>query len=292
MGVSIWWMKKVYRSGSYGSFGGGGSRFGGASVSKWMLVILVVVFLVDVIGRGSSEGRLSVYFSMKRGDLLEIWRWGSYPLVNVNLGDWLFTLIAFFVFGPMAERSLGSRRFGVMLVMTTLVGAIVYALLSSGSVVPLSGAGGLAMALLVVVALRYPDQKVRLLLPPVTLSLKTLGYGLIGLLVVMSIAQRADPAESLAHLSGVGVGFLCLKNLSWLDVGVGSIGKKGVGSDVGVQKRKVAKTGGRMRARTELNMKVSKSEAEVNRILDKVSEEGIGNLSDDEREILKFASKK
>jgi len=39
-------------------------------------------------------------------------------------------------------------------------------------------------------------------------------------------------------------------------------------------------------------MKASKREEEINKILDKVSAEGIGNLTEDEREILKFASKK
>ena len=43
-----------------------------------------------------------------------------------------------------------------------------------------------------------------------------------------------------------------------------------------------------MRPRTVVNIK----ETEVDKILDKVSREGIGNLTDEEREILKFASKK
>jgi hypothetical protein len=209
----------------------------------------------------------------------------------------LFTLIAFFVFGKLAEQMIGSRRFAVMLVFTTLVGAAVYALMSASSVSPLTGASGLAMAVLVAVAMIYPDQQVQLLIPPVPVKLKTLVFVLIGLMIVMAIAQRADPAVSLAHLSGVAVGFLCMKNQHWLDLGEKFGKKKSVRRPSRMlNKKRVAKKEAKpkrgMKARTTLNMSVSKREAEVNRILDKVSEEGIGNLTEEEREILKFASKK
>ncbi len=270
-----------------------GSRFAGAQVTKWLLIILGVSFLVDIVGMGSSGGRLMPYVALGNGVLLEIWRWVTYPFVNINIGSWVFTMITFFVFGRLAEQSIGSRRYLMMLIYTTLVGAAVYAVMSSNVLsIVLTGASGLAMAVLVAVAMRYPNQQVRLLIPPVPMKLTTLVYGLIGLLIVMAIAQRADPAESLAHLSGVGVGFLCMKNLKWLDLGSSTKAKK---KRTNSKQARQTKRGGRsrgMKARTHLKMDVSKNEAEVNRILDKVSAEGIGNLTEDERELLKFASKK
>jgi membrane associated rhomboid family serine protease len=280
-----------------GGMGGGGSRFAGAPVTKWILIALVVLFLVDVIGMGDNVGRLMRYFALGGGVLHEVWRWVTYPLVNLQIGSWLFTLVAFFVFGKLAEQMIGSRRFAVMLVFTTVVGAAVYAVMSKSSVMPLTGASGLAMAVLVAVAMIYPEQKVQLLIPPVPVKLKTLVFALIGLMVVLAIAQRADPAVALAHLSGVGVSFLCMKNQHWLDLG-GNLGNKKIVSRPTKRAkkkrafRKDVKPKSGMKARTTLNMSVSKREAEVNRILDKVSEEGIGNLTEEEREILKFASKK
>jgi membrane associated rhomboid family serine protease len=281
-----------------GGMGGGGSRFAGAPVTKWMLIALVVLFLVDVVGMGDNVGRLMRYFALGGGVLHEVWRWMTYPLVNLQIGSWLFTLVAFFVFGKLAEQMIGSRRFAVMLVFTTLVGAGVYAVMSASSLSPLTGASGLAMAVLVAVAMISPEQQVQLLIPPVPVKLKTLVFALIGLMVVLAIAQRADPAVALAHLSGVGVSFLCMKNQHWLDLG-GNLGnKKPVRRTTKMAKKKRAfrkdakKPKRGMKARTTLNMSVSKREAEVNRILDKVSEEGIGNLTEEEREILKFASKK
>ena len=288
-------MKRVYSSNSYQPQRGGsagGSRFAGAQVTKWLLIALVVLFLADILGMGDSGRRLMPHFALGGGVLHEVWRWLTYPFVNLDIGSWLFTLITFFVFGRMAEQGIGSRRFAVMLIITTLVGAAVYAVMSSNSVTPLTGASGLSMAVLVVLAMMYPEQKVQLLIPPVPVKLKTLVFCLIGFLVVMAIAQRADPAVSLAHLSGVGVSFLCMKNLHWLDLGKELGAKKPVKRSAPKKRvaRKEVKRG--MKARTTLNMSVSKREAEVNRILDKVSAEGIGNLTEDERELLKFASKK
>ena len=271
---------------------GGGSRFAGAAVTKYLLIALAGLFLVDILGMGKSVGRLMPYFALGDGVLHEVWRWVTYPLVNLQIGSWLFSLVVLFVFGGMAEQRVGSRRFAVMLIFTTLVGAAVYAVMSSRSLVPLTGASGLALTVLVSMAMMYPEQQVRLMIPPIPLKLKTLVTFLIGFMVVMAIAQRADPAVSLAHLSGLGVSFLCMKNLHWLDLCRNSVKKKSA-VRVTPQKRVAEKEGkAGMKARTTLNMSVSKREAEVDRILEKVSAEGIGNLTEEEREILKFASKK
>ncbi len=265
------------------------SRFAAAPVTKWMLIILGVSFLVDIVGMGDSFGRLKPHFAIGNGVLHEIWRWVTYPLIDFNIGSWLFSMITFFVFGKLAEPAIGSRRFSMLLIYTTLIGAVVYSVMSSTSLTPLTGATGLSMAVLVAVAMMYPDQTVQLLIPPVPMKLKTLVIGLIGFLVVMAIVQRADPAETLAHLSGVGVSFLCMKNLKWLDLGGKKKSKQSAKRKKAAQKS--VKRGSGMKPRTILNMSVSKREAEVDRILEKVSAEGIGNLTDEEKEMLKFASK-
>jgi len=80
-----------------------------------------------------------------------------------------------------------------------------------------------------------------------------------------------------------------MKRMSFLDVGKKNL-KVQKQSKVKVAKVVKKKKVG-MRARTVLKMSESKREAEVNRILEKVSAEGIGNLTDSEKEILNFAAK-
>lgn len=270
--------------------------FAGAPVTKWLLIVLAVFFLIDVSGRSSASlGYVSPYLALDSSVFFQVWRWVTYPLVNLNMGEWLFSVIVLFSFGKLLEPALGSRRYAVLLAFTTLVGAFVYGVMIATSQLPLTGASGLAIAILVAVALLYPEQEVQLMIPPMPLKVKNLVMGLIGVMVVLAIAQRADPASTLAQLSAIGVSFLCMKNKHWLDIGTKKSVRKSTPtrSELPSSKKKVPKEKPRgMKARTILNMEDSKREAEINIILEKVSAEGIGALTEDEREILKFASKK
>ena len=82
------------------------------------------------------------------------------------------------------------------------------------------------------------------------------------------------------------IGFFCIKNQHWLNEGEIIAKKKPVTRSArpSTKKKRVARKVG-MKARTTLNISVSKREAEVDRILDKASAEGIGNLTEVEREI-------
>lgn len=293
-------MKSVYSSHSFdGKPSSKGARFAGAPVTKWLLIILAVFLVIDVSGRNIEQGKIGYllpYVALEGGLLHQVWRWITYPFVSLSMGEWLFSMITLFVFGKFTEQALGSRRFAVLLGFTTCIGAVVYAMMSSigGGQSILTGVNGFAIASLVAMALLYPEQVVQLMIPPIPLKVKNLVIGLIAIMVVMSIAQRADPAVTLSHFSAIGVSFFCLKNRGWLDIGLKKkpSRKKSKSTSLGVKKKSAKKKSVGMKARTILNMEVSKREAEIDKILDKVSAEGIGNLTEEEREFLKFASKK
>lgn len=268
--------------------------FTGALVTKWLMIAIAALFIVDVMGRGSGPGRLEPYLALNSDAFHEVWRWLLYPLVNLNIGNWFFSLISLYVFGTVAEKAIGSRRYGMILLFTTVIGALIYILVSltvdAGSI-PLNGAGGLSMALIVALGMLYPRQKIQLMIPPVSLKLSHLVIGCAVLMIVMPIIMRTGPAEALANLSSIAVSFLCMKNLHWLDLGSKKNKKTKSRKVKKKAKKRVSEVRG-MKARTILNMRESKQESEVNKILDKVSAEGIGNLTEEEKEILKFVSNK
>lgn len=261
----------------------GGSRFAGAPLSKWLMIVLLATFIIDSTGAGESR-RLVPWFALSSSNLAEIWRWLTYPLVDLQLGAWLFGMITLYAFGRMVEQSIGSRRFGVFILLCTLVGVVIFSLASVGSDFQiLSGTTGISFAIITFAALLYPNLTVQLLIPPVPLKLKTLAIGLLIIAAVMMIAQQRNSAVSLAYLSGAGLAYIISCKNQILDIGKSKIHK----SPKKRAKKRAKKKGG-MRPRTVINVK----ETEVDEILDKVSREGIGNLTDEEREILKFASKK
>ena len=267
------------------------SRFSRAPVTKWLLIVLIVILVIDVSGRSdSSAGSLISFLSLSEETSFQLWRWFSYPLVSLDLSGWLFSMLVLFSFGKQLEPNLGSRRFASLLGITTLIGAIVYLVMATEDGTSLSGVSGFAISILVSITILYPNQKVQLMIPPISLKIQHIVGGLIVIMVIMAISQRADPAISLAQLSAIGVSFVCMKNKHWLDLGF--LSKWGQGISKPAKKKPNRKAPRGMKARTVLNMGESKKEEEINKILDKVSAEGIGNLTEDEREILKFASKK
>lgn len=263
------------------------SRFAGAPLTKWLMITFAITFFVDITG-ADDFGRLKPWLALSSGNLVEIWRWITYPLVDLQIGGWLFGMISLYVFGRMLEQSLGTRRFGVFLLLTTVTGSIVFSLMSlQGGLQILTGTNGLAFAIVTLTALLYPNLTVRLLIPPVPLKLKTLAFGLLSISAIMMIAQERNAAVSLAYLSGAGLAYLVSLKMKILDIGKSKVTRmprqKTTKRTSGQTKKKVG-----MRARTKINIR----ETEIDEILDKVSREGIGNLTPEEREILKFASKK
>ncbi len=274
-------MQRVHPTGS--NFSSASSRFTAAPLTKWLMIILVASFVIDITGAGDF-GRLKPWFALGSGQLVEIWRWVTYPLVDLQVGSWLFGMITLYAFGRMVEQSLGSRRFGVFLLLCTLGGALIFSL---ASVQPrlqiLTGTTGLALAIVTMTAILYPTLTVRLLIPPIPLKIQTLAIGLLCFSAVMMIAQQKNAAVSLAYLGGAGIAYFVSLKMKVLDVGQSKVNQMPARK---VKKQVKKKIG--MKARTTLNMK----ETEIDEILDKVSREGIGNLTDEERKILKFASKK
>jgi len=270
------------------------SRFFGAPVTKRLMIVIFAVFLIDVAG-AEIGGRLKPFFALGGGLFHEVWRWIVYSLVDFNVISWLFSLMILYSFGRLVEQSIGSRRFAVFVGYCILAGALVFMLMRmlNPGIAALTGASSMTLGLVVAAGLLYPEQQVQLMLPPMPVKLKNVALFIVGIAVILSIAQRMDPAVSLAHLSGVAVAYFCMRKVSLLDLGKPSKGKKKSPkrrSSSAPPLRRPAKKKAGMKPRTLLKMSVSKREAEVNRILDKVSSEGIGNLTDEEKEILKFAA--
>lgn len=277
--------------------GTGVSRFYGAPVTKWLMIAVVACLALDTIG-GGTAGNLRPSFSLQSEVAYQVWRWVTYCLVDFNVIGVLFFLMVLYSFGRIVEQSLGSRRYGVLVGYCVLGAALIYLLMKSLTAGngDLSGGGSVTIGLVVAAAVLYPEQKVQLMIPPVAVKLKHVAIFFVGFMVIMSIAQQHNPAMSLAHLSGVVVAYLCLKKTSLLDLGNHS-NKVARGKIIKMKKAKAEfskqqrQQKGGLKPRTVMNMSESKKEEEMNRILDKVSEEGVGSLTVEEKEILKFNAK-
>ena len=264
------------------------SRFAHAPACKWILIILVLGYLIDVINAQglSPYGRRILPFSaliLENGLLSgEVWRLILYPITDLGFGSIIFNGFTIFGFGTMVESYIGTQRFVKMVISAILSVAAVFVLLTlignGANSYGLMGANGIAFAVIAAAAFYAPNMEARLLIPPVTLKLSTIAAIIIGLGIVMMVSTKSDWTAALANLSATGIGWWFIKKSR-------PKGKKKRRRS----KKADAKYEAKLKPRTTIDLKAEKA---IDKILDKVNTEGIGNLSDKERKLLLKASKK
>ena len=292
------WQDREYYRDESSSFGGFGSRLRGASVVQWLLGINCVVFLLDaVLSSGSRTpwwmspsilGEFSIQSAIYR---VQLWRFVTYQFLHFGLFHVAVNMIGLFFFGPMIERWWGSRRFLAFYLLCGTCGAVIFSLIgilapeviypadAPGEVTtaPLVGASGSLFGILVACAVLYPQQRVMLLIPPIPMSMRTMALFFLGLAALAVIVGADNAGGQAAHLGGALLGFVLVKNprrLDWADRLSPSAIQSGVNQ-------------GRFERRQRQQRQ---QQAEVDRILDKVSQHGLQSLTRKEKKTLSRAT--
>jgi membrane associated rhomboid family serine protease len=282
-------------------------RLAGAPVTKWLLISNVVLWLLDVllqpeapVGAPSWYYEPSVltewgYFSVETGiQKFQIWRILSFQFLHAHLGHVALNMWGIFLFGPFLERWFRSKPFLIFYLLSGIGGALFYSLMViiPGGLLPdgmvgdgLVGASAGVFGILVGVAVIAPDVQVRLLFPPIAMTMRTMALVFLAIEVFMVLTNRANAGGSAGHLGGALAGFLMLKIPTvrgWLT---------SLGSGTQIMKRKPAKKKRVYEKKLRPKSSVTKDEAsEVDRILDKINRDGLHSLTDEERELLKRAA--
>jgi len=221
----------------------------------------------------------------------------------------MFTL---WMFGPRLEQEWGTRSFVQFYLWCGLGGAIAHLALAQHSAV--IGASGAISGVLVAYALRWPDEEVYLF---GVIPMKS--RWLVAALLAMNVIFALSPSSRIdwtAHVGGMAFGWIFLKVYA-----VGGLTRvKGWVSSVPDESedmpRAVPRNRGPMRERGgSVDEVVERSNAvvlrerkplqhipkqetakeyaaKVNQLLDKISQNGIGSLSREERRILEEMSRK
>ena len=223
----------------------------------------------------------------------QLWRLISFQFLHGGFFHLLFNMWALWIFGPFMERAWRSKAFLVFYLLCGVGGALFYTLLvflpgllPDGMVGDhLLGASAGIMGILVGVAVLAPNAQIRLLFPPIPMSMKTFALVFIGLEVFLLLSNSSNAGGSAGHLGGALVGVLLMvPALRGLLVRVGSPGGRSKAKPV-----RRARPESKLRPRSEL---VAAEATEMDRILDKINKEGLQSLTDKEREFLKGVSRK
>lgn len=269
-------------------------------VVKWLLIANIAIFVIDYLilpqALGVKVDQLRNPPLVKWGAFsiessvygLRIWEFITFQFLHGSLGHLLFNSLGLFFFGPWVERWWGSARFFTFYLLCGCGGALFYTLLSLVGMVPggpdtgLIGASAGIYGILIAVAVIAPDLRVMLLFPPIELSMRQLAIGLLGISIAIILVGFGDNEGGEAgHLGGAIAGFLLTRFPHLL-------GKTGAFFR---SNRPPAPRASATAARRR-SPPMSSLDAEVDRILDKISRDGFQSLTEAEREVLQQAAKR
>ncbi|MFM7261498.1 MAG: rhomboid family intramembrane serine protease [bacterium] len=246
----------------------------------------------------------------------EVWRFVGYGFLHVSLLHLLLNMLGLWFFGPVVEERYGGARFLAIFVTSTIAGALLFLLLNAAGIawvnsqgeavaipgllfndpwVPLIGASGGVCGIVLAAAWLRPNDEA-LLLYVVPMKLKWLGVGIVGMSVFTLLRQGNNSGGEAAHLGGALAGWWVAQRPHLLDdffdvLHVSGWSARGRGATFPSREKPFGTpTGAHTGTPTGTPTRRGPDEAEIDRILDKVRESGLGSLSERERQTLRSAS--
>ena len=218
----------------------------------------------------------------------EVWRLFTYMFVHGGLGHIFFNMWGLFIFGSLLESRIGAARFLNLYLISGLCGAGLWMLSNWNSVNPCIGASGAVFGVIIATAMFFPDMKIMLLLPPIPMKLKTFAIVFGFLEVVFELTGTQSGVAHLAHLGGFLGGYLYIrllyKNEIW-DIFSFPKFKKSATKEGGLYSMNNPPSGWNVTDKDDGRV----SQAELDRVLDKMSLGGINSLTEAEMETLRKA---
>jgi membrane associated rhomboid family serine protease len=146
----------------------------------------------------------------------ELWQLLTYGFLHGGFLHLFFNLFALWMFGSVLEQVWGSARF-LFFFLVCVVGAGLVQLfvatqaVSAGSLYPTVGASGGVFGVLLAFAMLFPNQKLRLLIPPVAIKAKYLVILYGAFTLYAGVTGSIGGVAHFAHLGGMVFGFILVQ---------------------------------------------------------------------------------
>ena len=195
-------------------------------VTRSLLIINVIMFVATLINENFMIGTFAMFYPAS-----PLFRWWQ-PLTHMFMhGGWwhiFFNMYTLVMFGMVVERALGTKKFLILYFVTGFGAAALHtgvewlqvhqALAASDTALsqdvidlfrtPMVGASGAIYGVLVAFAMLYPEARMTLIFPPVTLDAKWMVAIFIGIELLTGITGTQMGVAHFAHLGGALFGFL------------------------------------------------------------------------------------
>ena len=279
---------------------------------KWLIIITVVVFLLELVvthpadhpearAFGMRESYVDDWFSLSRDTLLtgQVWRLVSYAFLHDRSSLWhlLFNMLGLWWFGAEIERLYRTKEFTLFYLLSAAAAGLGFVLWQVITVPwgqptgPVIGASGAVLAVLTLYATHYPREKIGILYGLIFIEVRWVValYAAMDLIPVLQSLQGEHISTGIAHAAHlIGIAFaLAYRRFGWHFSGW-------------IDFSRLRQVPRRWRqSQVKKNLRVydpeppappADLESELDRILAKIHEEGSDSLTDREQSILTRAS--
>ena len=278
---------------------------------QWLLALNIGVYFLQLtlFGQDAIYSALALDPARFPG---EWWTVLTYMFVHAWLAHIAFNMLTLWMFGPRLEHVWGTRSFLQFYLWCGLGGAIAHLIFAQHTAV--IGASGAISGVLVAYALRWPDEEVYLF-GVIPMKSRWLIAAMIGMNIIFALSPSSG-IDWTAHVGGMAFGWVVLKlsslgGLNRVRGWVSSVPEESEDMPRAVPRSRspmhdqargvdevVARSNAIILRESKPLQHVSRQEspkeysARVNRVLDKISQQGIDSLTRDERRLLEEMSRK
>lgn len=205
-------------------------------VTRNLIIINCIVFIGDYVARRMMHSNIfTEYFALfyPSSAYFHPWQPLTYMFMHGNFLHIFFNMYTLYMFGGVLERMIGEKKFLLFYILCGLGAAGchigVQALESAWylnamadgvqnaagnyyaiKMIPTVGASGAVYGLIIGYAMMFPDSRLTLLFPPVTLTAKWMVIIFVVIEFLTGITGTMSLVAHFAHLGGMLIGFLLI----------------------------------------------------------------------------------
>jgi membrane associated rhomboid family serine protease len=236
-------------------------------VVKTLLIANLGVFLLQM----AATGLENAFVFVPRLAIIRPWTIITYMFLHGGLMHLVFNMLSLFFFGPRVESRLGSRNFTILYFLSGITGALLSFFFSPNA--PIIGASAGVFGVMLGFAHFWPNEPI-LIWGVLPVPARVMVIGMTVLALWSGLGGVRSGVAHFAHLGGYAGAWLYLR---WLERSRMSFKRKASAAPPDAARRVEGWRKIDMKTVHEVNRD------EVNRILDKISAQGVASLTEQER---------
>lgn len=186
-------------------------------VTRNLIFINILVYVATLINQSFIIRYFALFYPTS--PFFCVWQPLTHLFVHGGFFHLFFNMYTLMIFGGVTERIIGEKKFLILYFLCGLGAAglhLAVQAIGGGSNIPCVGASGAVYGVILAYAMLFPDSRLTLLFPPVTLSAKKMVLIFLGIELVTGIfgsgyvTNLSDGIAHFAHIGGMLFAFLLI----------------------------------------------------------------------------------